>query len=878
MSVQVMGDCAAQSQTLNPNRSLHNAAGRRSLKSAALTGAALGVLMFGWASSALAQQAPVATAPSSDASQSGGSSATASGSVEEPAPGEIIVTATRRNERLRDVPEAITAVTGAQLAAVGPITNSGDLISSVPGARFNNLGNPLLSEISVRGSGTERATGADSSVGLYVDGVYIGFTGNGGRNFTPIDSFDTEHIEVLEGPQGALYGRDAEYGVINIISQKPTFKNSATVDDVYTFETQQNIATAIVNYAINDNWAVRFGAQDYTQSSGFEYNPTQNNYYDQTKGYIVRGQVRYDAGRLDVDLLAQEQSLRVPSFYSADQVAPANTATGYPGLATYPLGFYQNIRSIPENGADYAREDVDNVSLFVNYDLGWSKLTSSSSWRSIRTTQEQDSDYIDVATEIAVQQLGEKGAYPFSGNNAGALTESYYEDIHLAGAPILDNKLTWLGGFEYLDQPQDTRMAQTGNPCATAQSPNPVIGQAACSGTPTAPTCVTILPGSTCPAVVSPYGSDNRNKVSYYSWAPYASLTYKLPWGFTFSGDLRYSEDHKTGSNSTYELYTTIPYPFLTGGVIPSTTNKLDTNNTTYTVTLSYKLPDSDSLLYTKVGTGYRVGGFNFGHSPPLLNPPYPKGIAAAPNYAPVVPTYNNETSTSYEVGYKGTVAPRTYVTLAAYYQDTLNALAGVMDGCTATNACEAGNTNYTVNAGTVHGSGLEAQFNTSIDLWGGVLGLEVNGSTQTAHYASTPSVSANGEKLNGLPLVGTSIAENPHYLLDTTLNYVRPITNDITGFANLRMHGQWGGIQDPQTSVIVFHMDDYQDLDLRTGIDWKSLEMAVIVRNLGDEFHRNAVFEQAGVNTITGATVPVETQIRPNLPRSVALEVKYRW
>ena len=318
MSDHAMGDCAAQSETSNSIRAMEGTAGRRALRSSALAGAALGVLALGWAQGAMAQQqlaraptpAPGDTAPPSDASQNGGASATSSGSAGETAPGEIIVTATKRNERLRDVPESITAVSGAQLAAVGPITNTSDLISSVPGARFNNLGNPLLSEISIRGSGTERATGADSSVGLYADGVYIGFTGNGGRNFTPIDSFDTDHVEVLEGPQGALYGRDAEYGVINIISQRPTFKNSATIDDVYTFETEQNIATGIVNYAINDNWAVRFGAQDYIQSGGFEYNPDQNTYYDQTKGYIVRGQVRYDAGRLDVDFLAQEQSLR----------------------------------------------------------------------------------------------------------------------------------------------------------------------------------------------------------------------------------------------------------------------------------------------------------------------------------------------------------------------------------------------------------------------------------------------------------------------------------------------------------------------------------------------------------------------------------------
>ncbi len=848
----------------------------RTLRAKILASGAVYLALGLWAQAASAQHAsrePSASgaAPASD------TAAQASAAQAEGETAEIVVTATKRNERLRDVPEAITAVSGASLAAVGPIANTSDIVSSVPGARFNNLGNPLLSEISIRGSGTERATGADSSVGLYSDGIYIGFSGNGGRNFAPVDSFDVDHVEVLEGPQGALYGRDAEYGVINIISQRHAFKNSASVDEVYNFDTQQNIVSAIGNYAINDNWAVRLGAQDYIQSKGFEYNPTLNRYYDVTSGYIVRGQVRYSANNFDVDLLAQRQELRVPSFYSVDQVQPANPAVGYPGFSTYPLGFFQNLRSVPHNGTDYAKEDIDNVSLFINYDFGWSKLSSTSSWRRINTTQMIDADYIDLATEIAVQQLGEKGAYPFVQQNNIGQTDTYFEDIHLAGAPMFHNRLSWLGGLELLDQPQNSRQTVTQNPCATNQNPNPVIGQGACTGTPTAPTCTPLL-GSTCPTPVSPYGSDSPTASKYYSWAPYVSLTYKIGWGFTIAGDLRYSHDHKTATNSVSQLYTNLSYPYLTGGTIPAASYRLDSGNTNYAVTLSYKVPDSDTIFYGKVGTGYRVGGFNFGHTPPLLAPPYPKGISAAPNYAPVVPSYSDETSTSFEVGVKGTIAPRTYLTLAAYYQDTLNALAGVQDGCTATNACEAGNTNYTVNGGTVHGKGLEAQFTTSLNLLGGVLNVQVNGSTQTAKYVSNPTVGVNGQKLNGLPLIGTSIAENPHYLLDATLNYVHPITNDILGFANLRMHDQWGGIQDPQTSVLVFHMDNYQDYDLRAGVDYKALEFAVIVRNLTDEFHRTAQFQQAGVNTITGATVPVVTQIRPNLPRSISLEVKYKW
>src|SRR5581483_10492312 len=178
----------------------------------------------------------------------------------------------KRTERLQDVPEAVAVVTGPQLTSVGPINNTQDILNLVPGARFNNLADPLNSELSLRGSGTERATGADSSVGLYFDGVYIGASQLGGRNISPVDSFDLDHVEVLEGPQGALYGRDAEFGVVNMIPQKPTFTNTGFADDTFYFPTQQNMLSGVVNYALNDHWAIRIGAEDFTEQKGFEYN------------------------------------------------------------------------------------------------------------------------------------------------------------------------------------------------------------------------------------------------------------------------------------------------------------------------------------------------------------------------------------------------------------------------------------------------------------------------------------------------------------------------------------------------------------------------------------------------------------------------------
>ena len=117
----------------------------------------------------------------------------------------IVVTARRREESIRDVPGTISAVTADQLESKGPVAGSGDLLNTVPGVRFNDVASENLAEVSIRGSGTQRATGADSGVGLFVNGAYAGSSTLGGRNFKAIDYFDLERVEVLEGPQGALY-------------------------------------------------------------------------------------------------------------------------------------------------------------------------------------------------------------------------------------------------------------------------------------------------------------------------------------------------------------------------------------------------------------------------------------------------------------------------------------------------------------------------------------------------------------------------------------------------------------------------------------------------------------------------------------------------
>jgi len=125
---------------------------------------------------------------------------------------EIVVTAQHRAQSIQDVPITVTAISAAELEA-GQIFDIGSIANNVPGMTLGEFspGQPL---ISLRGVGSaDDGAGLDNSVALFFDGIYIGRFA--GINF---DMFDLERIEVLKGPQGTLFGRNAIGGAINVIT------------------------------------------------------------------------------------------------------------------------------------------------------------------------------------------------------------------------------------------------------------------------------------------------------------------------------------------------------------------------------------------------------------------------------------------------------------------------------------------------------------------------------------------------------------------------------------------------------------------------------------------------------------------------------------
>ena len=137
---------------------------------------------------------------------------------------EVIVTARKREQSLQDVSVAVTALTDTVIAEA-QIYNSEDLVQLVPSLTFQQGSNPRQSSFNIRGIGTQSfSTGVEPSVSTMLDGVVMG---RSGQAFMQL--LDVERIEVLRGPQGTLFGKNASAGVLHIITKEPTEEFSGEV-------------------------------------------------------------------------------------------------------------------------------------------------------------------------------------------------------------------------------------------------------------------------------------------------------------------------------------------------------------------------------------------------------------------------------------------------------------------------------------------------------------------------------------------------------------------------------------------------------------------------------------------------------------------------
>lgn len=712
---------------------------------------------------------------------------------EPPTVGELVVTATKREERLRDVPLAASVISAETLEQRGGVTDPGVLLQANAGVRFNNLGTPTTSEVSIRGSGTARATAADSGVGLYRNGMYVAGGIFISRNYLRGDLFDLQRAEVLRGTLGALYGRNAVGGAVNLISAQPGFTDTGYVQLDYNAEFRARQAQAVANFAISDTVAVRLGLDSIDQDRGAYFNRTFGFYQDRSHGYVARAQARFRGEKLDTNLLLEKQELTVPPVPFQIVIPPS--------APNFPLGYSTERYAYDSSIPPHAALDMVNVMWTSAYDLDWAQLNTTVGYRDRTGDNTIDNDGFTVETLARTRIAGNPARATDPGVNLTVIDRSrlYYLEGRLSGE---QGDLRWMVGGDYLRVTSNFRQDITRTPFLLPPRP---------------------------PIPASSTGTSANSTLVWRSAAAYASLTYAFSERVTLLGEARYTRDEKDAGTFTRDLATGTVY-------VPLIERRVRLPSWSYNAVLTYK-PIDAALIYAKVGSGYRVGGFNAAQGDPR-------------EPVPIAPSYDNERSTTYEVGIKGNLGPRLYVAVAAYRTRVEDVLVQLTNGCFIGNPiCPVQATNFVSNSGTGRVQGIEVEMNGRWQLLGGQL-------------LATASASRQYGKFREGPLRGIAVPQTPDYVASANVNFERPLAANVQAFLNVNYSAQWGGLQ--EVTLPPVSLDDRGIFDLRTGLRRAPFEVAVYVKNLNNDQYK--IFTSA-------------TSVRwPSDVRNWGFQFKYRW
>jgi iron complex outermembrane receptor protein len=287
---------------------------------------------------------------------------------------EIIVTAQKREQRLQDVPITITAITGDAADEIG-ISSTDDLSAAVPSLTWQKSynGSPFI-----RGVGKAIVTaGNESSVGIFVDGVL-----QVSPLMTNFALNNVDRIEVLKGPQGTLFGRNSNGGVISITTRTPSFDPEIEASVGYAnYDTIDG--SLYTSGGLTDSLAVNFSLAFHNQGDGWGTNITTGDKTFTERSADARMKLLWQpSDRTEVNLVGEYHYQRSQSnAYSPQAGTLAVDGSGAAGF--YDLtGDYET----------YVRTRVASGSVSVRHDMDWAELVSISAYSRIRTYWPYDSD------------------------------------------------------------------------------------------------------------------------------------------------------------------------------------------------------------------------------------------------------------------------------------------------------------------------------------------------------------------------------------------------------------------------------------------------------------------------------------------------------
>lgn len=492
---------------------------------------------------------------------------------------EGIVTATKRAQNLQDVPVSVNTISALTIQEAG-ITDITDVAALVPALTVSTNLSPFATALRIRGFGTSQNDPAlEASVAFIIDGVYMGSSGLGMSDLT-----DIERIEVLQGPQGTLYGKNSNAGVISVVTKDPNIEElegyiEASLGD-YSLQRYVGLVSGPITdslaYSVSGSWHDTDGWME--SATGEDLNGV--------KDWNVRGKILWLPSdvlsvRLTVTRVDRDTSCCAADATQTSAITDQLIVQGLPVPRNDAFDFKNNVNI----NSNFDLES-DGVNIKVDYDLNTAVLTSLTAYNdyNYKTSTDADRSQLSVLGIVGDKYAGEQ----------------YSQELRLTSD--LEGSLQYmLGGF--LAYEKRTRGGPSSAPVEIGSDIVPVGGAATGAG-------------SAFGLLVQPGDSvlfDNSWKTE--TLALFGQSIYNITDDWAATLGLRYTTENKDVDLLT-EPFSTAALFAAGGALVQIAFAAVDedfnreSNNFTGLANLTYFV-NEQVMAFASVSTGAKSGGFN---------------------------------------------------------------------------------------------------------------------------------------------------------------------------------------------------------------------------------------------------------------------------
>lgn len=782
---------------------------------------------------------------------------------------EIIVTAQKRAENLQEVPLSVATLSGNKLDDAGIDTLS-DLMVHMPSLHYNETG--MSTQVRVRGIGSDNSQGFEQSVGMYIDGVYYGRA----QLFrTPM--MDMQRAELLRGPQGTLFGKNSIAGALNLTTARPTADFRAKLSVAQEIEYDSTEINGVISGAITDNSQARLAAR-YLSSDGYMYNSYRDIDQPQKDETSVRLSYAWQpTEKLDLYIKAEHNELE--TFGRAVEITQDYSLVNGPKYEEY-----LQILNWPtiESNRDYQRQTdfdenseniINNLTVKADYDLNGNTLTLVSGWLEYDSEGTCDCDF--TPAEILHMNLNED-------------YQQFSQEIRLA-TPKGETFEGLVGAF-YQNYDQTFGDLINVPPTTLLARMYPVIG-----GT----------------------GLDRNFEQSSDTWALFGRVTWNVSERLHFTLGGRYTEETKKADKSM-DLVTLSDMQILNDPLIAinymggfkAESNQAtllpndgpqdtwepllhsghdvhgERNESAFTPLLNVEYNfSSDVMAYASFTTGFKAGGFDpRSNSVGLFDyraMSYTEGTANASPPPAEEPKpllhfeFEEETATAYEIGMKNSLfGGLAELNFALYRTEYKDLQISQFDGAVGFNV---GNAEETI----VQGIEIDGRW-LILDNLTAYYGLSYldfnyedfkNGNCYAGQVPNGIDLDSDGN-LDTCDYTGQRGVYSPEYTFNLSLDYRQPISGEVELVSTL----DWQYVDSQQVHVNLDptgEIDPHSLLGLRIGLDSENWSLAVLGKNLLDEY----IINYSGIAPVSDSRFQTNTHYSFVLPpRTVTLEATLKF